>query len=65
MNAADAMNAATYALAQIEKVAGGEQLSFTDWSQEDDSAKVDEVQTLASDALKELEEAGFYEGHNL
>jgi hypothetical protein len=65
MNAADAINAATYALRAIEKIAQGEEINGTFWSEEEPEARLEEIHDRARDVLVELAEAGFKTEHNL
>lgn len=63
MNAADALNAATYALAEIAKIANGEEVGLQ--THDDPTEALDVVRDKAEDALRELAEAGYDTEHNL
>lgn len=63
MNAADALNAATYALAEIVKIANGEEVGLQ--THDDPAEALDVVRDKAEDALRELAEAGYDTEHNL
>lgn len=63
MNAADALNAATYALRRIEKIATEGEIGFQTYHTETD--KLEAINDETRDVLRELGEAGFDTEHNL
>jgi hypothetical protein len=54
MNEADAINALCYALQEIEIIANGGMLGMTDWSEEDEQARLDEIAAKVDGIRSEL-----------
>ena len=65
MNAADIINALTYALREIEIIAKGGDLGMTDWAEESEDARLNEIEHKVEQALREAEAAGVETEHNL
>lgn len=65
MNGADAFNAATYALRRIEIIAQGGMLGMTDWGEEDEEARLNEIEHEVDKVTEELRSAGYDVDHNL